>query len=57
MDNDQVVGSEKQVEGVVKQSVGRIVGDAELESEGQAEKVEGKLQKGIAGLRNWFKRK
>ena len=44
MDKDRVVGSTKQVEGAVKQSVGRAVGDAKLESEGQADKVEGKIQ-------------
>jgi uncharacterized protein YjbJ (UPF0337 family) len=57
MDNDQVVGSVKQVKGAVEESVGRAVGDAKLESRGQADKVEGKIQKAIGDLRNWLKRK
>jgi uncharacterized protein YjbJ (UPF0337 family) len=47
MDKDRVVGSAKQVKGAVKQAVGKAVGDAKLESEGQADKVEGKVQNAI----------
>ena len=43
MDKDRVVGSAKQVKGAVKQAVGKAVGDVKLESEGQADKVEGKI--------------
>ena len=50
-------GSAKQVKGTVKQSVGRAVGDAKLESEGQANKVEGKIQNAIGGLRDKLKGK
>jgi uncharacterized protein YjbJ (UPF0337 family) len=57
MDRDRVVGSAKQVKGAVKQSVGRAVGDAKLESEGQADMVEGKIQNAIGGLRDRLKRK
>jgi len=57
MDKDQVVGSAKQVKGAVEESVGRAVGDAKLESEGRADKAEGKIQKAIGDLRNWLKRK
>jgi uncharacterized protein YjbJ (UPF0337 family) len=57
MDKDQVVGSVKQVKGAVEESVGRTVGDTRLESEGRVDKVEGKIQKVIGGLRNWLKRK
>ena len=41
MDKDRVAGSAKQVKGVVKQAVGKAVGDAKLESEGKADKLEG----------------
>jgi uncharacterized protein YjbJ (UPF0337 family) len=57
MDRDQVIGSAKQVKGAVEQSLGRAVGDAKLESEGRADKAEGKIQKAIGDLRNWLKRK
>jgi uncharacterized protein YjbJ (UPF0337 family) len=57
MDKDQVIGSAKQVKGAVEQSGGSAVGDAKMESEGRADKVEGKIQKAIGGLRNWLKGK
>jgi uncharacterized protein YjbJ (UPF0337 family) len=57
MDRDRVVGSAKQVKGAVKESVGRAAGDAKLESEGQADKVEGKIQNAIGGLRDRLKGK
>jgi uncharacterized protein YjbJ (UPF0337 family) len=55
MDKDRVVGSVKQVKGTVKQVVGKVVGDAKLESEGQADKVEGKVQNAIGGLKDTVK--
>jgi uncharacterized protein YjbJ (UPF0337 family) len=56
MDKYRVVGSAKQVKGAVKQSVGRAVGDAKL-SEGQADKVEGKIQNAIGSRRDRLKGK
>jgi uncharacterized protein YjbJ (UPF0337 family) len=55
MDKDRVVGSVKQVKGTVKQVVGKVVGDAKLESEGQADKIEGKVQNAIGGLKDRVK--
>jgi uncharacterized protein YjbJ (UPF0337 family) len=52
MDKDRVAGSAKQVTGAVKQAIGRAVGDAKLESEGKADKVEGKVQNAIGGLKD-----
>jgi uncharacterized protein YjbJ (UPF0337 family) len=57
MDKDRVVGSAKQVKGAVKQAVGKAVGDAKLESEGKADKVEGKVQNVIGGLKDTLKGK
>ena len=53
---DRVVGSAKQVKGAVKQAVGKAVGDAKLESEGKADKIEGKVQHAI-GLKDTLKGK
>jgi len=55
MDNDRVVGSAKQIKGAVKQVVGKAVGDAKLESEGKAGKIEGKVQNAIGGLKDTLK--
>ncbi len=51
MDKDRVAGSAKQVGGAVKEAVGKVVGDAKLESDGKADKAEGKVQNAIGGLK------
>jgi len=48
MDKDRIVGSGKQIKGAVKQVVGKAVGDAKLESEGKADKIEGIVQNTLA---------
>ena len=57
MDKDRIAGSAKQVKGAVKQVVGKAVGDAKLESEGKADKMEGKVQNAIGGLKDTLRRK
>jgi len=57
MDKDRVVGSAKEIKGTVKQAVGRAVGDAKLESEGKADKIEGKVQNAIGGIKDTLKGK
>ena len=57
MDKDRVVGSAKQIKGAVKQVVGKAVGDAKLESEGTADKIEGKVQNAVGALKDTLKRK
>jgi len=52
MDKDRVEGSAKQVKGAVKETIGKVVGDAKLEAEGKADKTEGKLQNAIGGLKD-----
>ena len=57
MDKDRVVGSAKQIKGEVKQVVGKAVGDAKLETAGNADKIEGKVQNAIGGLKDTLKGK
>ncbi len=57
MDKDRIAGSAKQVKGAVKQAVGKAVGDTKLESEGKADKIEGKVQNAIGGLKDTLKGK
>lgn len=57
MDKDRVVGTAKKIKGAAKQMVGKAVGDAKLESEGKADKLEGKIQNAIGGLKDRFKGK
>ena len=56
MDKDRIVGSRKQIRGAVKQVVGKAIGDSKLESEGKADKMEGKVQNAIGGLKDTLKR-
>ena len=57
MEKDCVVGSAKQIKGAVKQVVGKAVGDAKLESEGTADKIEGKVQNAVGALKDTLKGK
>jgi len=57
MDKDRVAGSAKQIKGTVKQAVGKAVGDAKLETEGKADKIEGQVQNAIGGVKDTLKGK
>jgi len=52
MDKDRLEGSAKRVKGGVKEAVGKVVGDAKLESDGKADQAEGKVQNIIGGLKD-----
>ena len=52
MDKDRMKGSAKIVKGRIKEAVGKAVGDAKLESEGKADKIEGKVQNAVGGLKD-----
>jgi uncharacterized protein YjbJ (UPF0337 family) len=55
MDKDRVVGAAKEIKGSVKETVGKALGDAKLQSDGKADKVEGKVQNAIGGLKDALK--
>ena len=55
MDKDRIAGSAKQIKGGVKEVVGKAIGDSKLESEGKVDKVEGKIQNAIGGLKDALK--
>jgi len=52
MNADRIAGSAKEIKGSLKETVGKAVGDAKLKSDGKAEKVEGKVQNAIGGLKD-----
>ena len=52
MDKDRIVGSAKEIKGSVKEMVGKMVGDAKLQSDGRADKVEGKVQNALGGVKD-----
>ena len=56
MDKDRIAGAAKEIKGSIKETIGKAVGDAKLRSDGKAEKVEGKVQNAIGGLKDALKR-
>jgi uncharacterized protein YjbJ (UPF0337 family) len=57
MNKDRIAGSAKEIKGAVKQVVGKGVGDAKLEADGKADKIEGKVQNAIGGLKDTLRGK
>lgn len=52
MDKDRVVGAAHQVKGAVKETVGKVTGDAKTQAEGAAEKKAGKVQDALGGAKD-----
>jgi uncharacterized protein YjbJ (UPF0337 family) len=51
MDKNRIAGSAKEIKG----SIGKATGDAKLKAEGKADKVEGKVQNAVGGLKDALK--
>jgi len=56
MDKDRIAGAAKVIKGSVKETIGKAVGDAKLQSDGKADKVEGKVQNAVGGLKDAVKK-
>ena len=56
-DKDRVIGSAKVVKGNIKEAAGKAVGDTKLEAQGKADKVEGKVQNAVGGIKDALKGK
>jgi uncharacterized protein YjbJ (UPF0337 family) len=57
MDKDRIAGAAKEIKGSVKETIGKVVGDAKLQADGRADQVEGKVQNAVGGLKDTLKRK
>ena len=55
MNKDRIAGAAKEIKGSIKETVGKAVGDTKLEADGKADKVEGKVQNAIGGLKDALK--
>ncbi len=44
MDKDRIDGAGKQVKGAIKDATGKVIGDHQMQAEGKADKVVGKVQ-------------
>ena len=56
MDKNRIAGAAKKIKGSIKETIGKSTGDAKLEAEGKADKVEGKVQNAIGGLKDALKK-
>lgn len=52
MDQDRIEGTAKQIKGSLKEGVGKVTGDAKLQTEGKADKVAGKIQNAVGGAKD-----
>jgi uncharacterized protein YjbJ (UPF0337 family) len=57
MDKDRVKGSVRQAKGALKEVVGKVTGDAKLEAEGKSDKIAGKAQNAVGGLKDTLRGK
>jgi uncharacterized protein YjbJ (UPF0337 family) len=48
--NDQIAGTAHEVKGKVKETIGKVIGNPDLEAEGQAEKIGGKVQNKVGQI-------
>ncbi|MDB5465417.1 CsbD family protein [Phenylobacterium hankyongense] len=52
MHKDQMKGAAKDAKGSVKEAAGKATGNERLEAEGAADRVAGKVQKGVGNLKD-----
>ena len=56
MDKDRIDCAAKQAKGAVKEATGKALGDSKLVADGKSDKVEGKIQNAIGGLKDALKK-
>jgi uncharacterized protein YjbJ (UPF0337 family) len=52
MDKDRIAGMVREFTGSLKKIIGNITGDARLQAEGTAEKIVGKVQSTVGGVKD-----
>ncbi len=55
MDKNRIVGSAKQIKGSLKQTVGKVVGDAKMQVDGETDRAEGKVQNVVGTIKDSLK--
>ncbi len=56
MDKDRIAGSAKQAKGAVKEAAGKVTGDSKLAAEGKGDKMKGKVQNVVGGVKDALKK-
>jgi uncharacterized protein YjbJ (UPF0337 family) len=52
MDKDRVAGTARRAKGAIKETFGKVTGDAKLEAEGKADKAAGRVQNAVGGAKD-----
>ena len=52
MDKDRIKGSAEQAKGKVKETFGKVTGDAKTEAEGKADQAAGKVKNTVGGIKD-----
>jgi uncharacterized protein YjbJ (UPF0337 family) len=52
MDKDRIAGAARGIKGSVKEAIGKVIGDAKLQSDGKAERTAGKIQNAVGGMKD-----
>jgi len=52
MDKDRIEGSANQAKGAIKETAGKITGDSKLQAEGASDKLKGKVQNAVGGVKD-----
>jgi uncharacterized protein YjbJ (UPF0337 family) len=52
MDKDRIAGVAQQIKDRVKETVGKVTGDAKTQAAGAAEKAAGKVQNAVGGAKD-----
>ncbi len=55
-DKDQIKGTLHEVKGAVKEKAGQLIGNPDLETEGQTEKIAGTIQKKVGQIEKVFEK-
>lgn len=55
MNKNRIIGSGKQIEGNIKEVVGKVLGDAKLQVDGKAKQTEGKAQNLVGTIEDTLK--
>ncbi len=57
IDKDRTDGSVNQAKGSLKETAGKLTGDSKLQSEGKTDKLGGKIQNTVGGIKDTLKGK
>ena len=52
MHKDEIKGAAKDAKGAIKEAAGKATGNERLQAEGAADRVAGKVQKGVGNLKD-----